>query len=422
LAGAKAFDRSALAEAADAFEQALDAIGRLPESRERVEETIDLRLELRNAVWPIGRLDTVRDSLREAQVLAERLGDRRRLGRVLTNLAGYFVLTGDPGRAMEAAGEACAIASDVDDVGLRVGAENNLAWAHLTVGDFRLAAEIYRRVIATLEGVLAREGLATYPYSLIAIGAHAFLVWALAELGEFDAALGPAGEAFRIADTAKRPFGQLQASFGLGFLHLRRGEFAQAIAVLERALEICRVSNLKALAFHGVAAFLGGSYARSGRVDDAIALLDPVVVQTATMGAWFDHIIAIVPLAEAHLLAGNLDEVRRAGERAVDVCIAHGERGHHAWALRLLGEVAAFGPAADSAVAERHYRRALALADELGMRPLVAHCHLGLGKVYRGAGKQQAAHEHLTIAARMYREMGMMFWLEKAEAEMRDST
>ena len=418
LAGAKVFDRSALAEAADAFEQALDAIGRLPETRDRLEETVDLRLELRNAVWPIGRLDRVRDSLREAQALAERLGDRRRLGRVLTNLAGYFVLTGDPGHAMEAAGEAGAIASDVDDLGLRVGAENILAWAHLTVGDFRRAAEIYRRVIATLEGPLAQERLATYPYSLIAIGAHAFLVWALAELGEFEAALGPAGEAFRIADTAKRPFGQLQASFGLGFLHLRRGEFARAIPVLERALEICRASNLRALAFHGVAAFLGGSYAWSGRIDDAIALLDTVVAQTATMGAWFDHIIAIVPLGEAHLLAGNLDEARRLGERAVDVCVTHRERGHHAWTLRLLGEVAASGPAADRAVAGNHYRQALALAAELEMRPLVAHCHLGLGKLYRRTAKREQAREHLATATTMYREMGMTYWLEKAAAEM----
>src|SRR4029450_7353227 len=100
---------------------------------------------------------------------------------------------------------------------------------------------------------------------------------------------------FRIADTAKRPYGQLQASFGLGFLHLRRGEFTRAIPVLERALEICRISNLRALAFHGVAAFLGGSYAWSGRVGDAIALLDPVVAQTAPMGAGVDHLIAPRP-------------------------------------------------------------------------------------------------------------------------------
>ena len=67
-----------------------------------------------------------------------------------------------------------------------------------------------------------------------------------------------------------------------------------------------------------------------------------------------------------------------------------------------------------------YYREALALADELGMRPLVAHCHLGLGKLYRRTGKREEAHEHLTTATTMYREMGMRFYLEQAEAEMRE--
>ena len=415
LAAAKAIDRSALAEAAEAFEQALDAIGRLPETRDRLEETIDVRLELRNAIWPIGRLDRALDILRGAEAIAKRLGDRRRLGRVLGYLVGHFSLTGDPERAIAVANEAFVIASELADIAVRIIPENAQAWAYLTTGDFRRAAEIYRRVIATLDGPLASERLNTYIQQ--GMNARAFLAWALTELGEFDAAWAPAEEALRIATTANRPFGQLQASHSLGFIHLRRGEFARAIPVLERAVEICRVSNLKALAFHGVAAFLGGSYAWSGRVGDAITLLDPVVAQTATMGAWFDHIIGIIPLGEAHLLAGKLDEARRLGERAVDVCVAHRERGHHAWALRLLGAVAASGPAVDRAVAGRHYQQALALAEELGMRPLVAHCHLGLATLYRRTDKRQDAQEHLATATMMYRDMGMTYWLEKAEGE-----
>ena len=68
---------------------------------------------------------------------------------------------------------------------------------------------------------------------------------------------------------------------------------------------------------------------------------------------------------------------------------------------------------------EGYYREALALADELGMRPLVAHCHLGLGKLYARTGKREQAQEHLTTATAMYREMDMRFWLEQAEAELR---
>jgi tetratricopeptide (TPR) repeat protein len=91
------------------------------------------------------------------------------------------------------------------------------------------------------------------------------------------------------------------------------------------------------------------------------------------------------------------------------------QRGYEAWAFRLLGEVSAQGNPLEHA--ESHYRDALALAEKLGMRPLVAQCHLGLGKLYRRRGSGQPAQEHLTTATRMYREMEMPFWLEKAKAD-----
>ncbi len=66
----------------------------------------------------------------------------------------------------------------------------------------------------------------------------------------------------------------------------------------------------------------------------------------------------------------------------------------------------------------KHYREALTLAGELGMRPLVAHCHLGLGKLYRRTGKPEQAHQQLAMATAMYREMDMRFWLERAGPEL----
>jgi tetratricopeptide (TPR) repeat protein len=89
-----------------------------------------------------------------------------------------------------------------------------------------------------------------------------------------------------------------------------------------------------------------------------------------------------------------------------------------AWALRLLGEVSARRDPSEHA--DRNYRDALALAERLEMRPLVAHCHLGLGKLYRRTGKREQAQEHLTTATTMYREMEMTYWLEKAETEQRE--
>jgi tetratricopeptide (TPR) repeat protein len=116
-----------------------------------------------------------------------------------------------------------------------------------------------------------------------------------------------------------------------------------------------------------------------------------------------------------YLLAGRIDEAASHAREALALTRRLGARGSEAHALCLAGDVASTGGAED---AEGYYGEALALAGELGMRPFVAHCHLGLGKVSRRTGKREQAQEHLAIAATMFREMEMPFWLDGAEAEL----
>jgi sugar phosphate isomerase/epimerase len=125
----------------------------------------------------------------------------------------------------------------------------------------------------------------------------------------------------------------------------------------------------------------------------------------------------MVQLGEAHLLADRVEEARDFANRAVALASERGERGHEAWAHRLLGDVVSHHDDPDVAAAEAHYATAMALALELGMRPLVAHCRFGLGKLYGRAGDRRAA-EHLMTAVSLFNETGMRFWFEKAEIEM----
>jgi tetratricopeptide (TPR) repeat protein len=115
------------------------------------------------------------------------------------------------------------------------------------------------------------------------------------------------------------------------------------------------------------------------------------------------------------VLLGRFEEARRFGSRALEFSPSHSGLAAHA--LHLLGDLAAYQFDAESG--EVHYRKALTLAEQRGMRPLVAHCQLGLATLYCRTGKQQEAQEHLTTAAALYREMDMRFWLEKAETEAR---
>jgi tetratricopeptide (TPR) repeat protein len=120
-------------------------------------------------------------------------------------------------------------------------------------------------------------------------------------------------------------------------------------------------------------------------------------------------------LGRAALVLDRLDDARRLGTRAVES--SSRQAGYMAHALHLLGDVATHLDRFDAEIGEAQYCQALALAEPRGMRPLVAHCHLGLGKIYRRSGKRQEARERLTMATTMYREMGMSFYLEKAVAE-----
>jgi tetratricopeptide (TPR) repeat protein len=116
------------------------------------------------------------------------------------------------------------------------------------------------------------------------------------------------------------------------------------------------------------------------------------------------------------MLAGRLAEAHTLTERTLALARQHQERGHQAYALRLLGEITTRRTPPEREQAESHYRQALTLAEELGMRPLIAHCHLGLGKLYVTIRRHTEARAVLSAAIELYRAMEMTFWLPQAEA------
>jgi tetratricopeptide (TPR) repeat protein len=159
---------------------------------------------------------------------------------------------------------------------------------------------------------------------------------------------------------------------------------------------------------------LGHAYVLARRVTDAVPVLEEAAAVAFNLQA-----LRIARLGQAHLLAGRFDLADQLVRDALALARVHQTTGMEARVLLLLGEVAAHPEVGGTQVAEGHYREAMTLADELGMRPLVAHCHLGLGKLYRRTSKPEQAREHLTTATLMYGEMDMRFWLEQTEAELR---
>jgi tetratricopeptide (TPR) repeat protein len=331
----------------------------------------------------------------------------------LSYMTRHFCPAADYDRAIASGERALAIAAAIGDVDLQAATQGLLGQAYYFLGDYRRAVDILRRNVASLEGELLRErfGLPN-PASVFS---RTWLVASLAELGAFPEGIARGEEAVRIAESIDQPGRIVQASFGTGLLHLRKGDVHKAIAALERGLELCQVRNIEAW-FANFTSHLGYAYALSGRVAEAVPVLEQAVspnVLTAGMG-----ILWMAYRSEAYLLAGRRNEAIQLAERALELARQHNEPGNRAYTLRLLGEIAMHRDPVDVESAEAHYRQALALADELGMRPLVAHCHRGLGTLYATIGQWEHARAELSTAIELYRAMDMTFWLPEVEATL----
>jgi tetratricopeptide (TPR) repeat protein len=302
-----------------------------------------------------------------------------------------------------------------DDSTLQVETNYWLGTVYVTLGDYGQAIERFRRTLAAIPGERLYERFALGGIPSVQCRGH--LVQCLAEQGRFAEGRVYLDEAVRIAERVEHTITLLHAYFAVGFLSLRRGDPATAIPILERGLTLAESRQQRA-AFPRFAAVLGAAYAMAGRSVEALPLLEQAVEQSISRRYLQGYALWLTHLSEAYLLAGRLAEATQCARGALEYAQTHRERGREAWAWRCFGELQTRPPAPDVTSAEASYRQALTLADALGMRPLQAHCHRGLGALYAKIGRLEQARVELSTAIGLYRAMEMMFWLPQAEAAL----
>jgi tetratricopeptide (TPR) repeat protein len=186
--------------------------------------------------------------------------------------------------------------------------------------------------------------------------------------------------------------------------------------VLEQGLALCRASGDLGW-LRSIAAGLGSASALQGRFAEGRALLEEAIREDIrTIG--HQSALRVAWLSEVCRLMGHGEEAWQHAHKALDLALQHKERANEAHALHQLGVVYAHADPPNAEQAEAHYQQALALAEALGMRPLVAHCHLGLGRLYVQTGRGEEARAALSTAIDLYRTMDMPFWLPQAEAAL----
>lgn len=280
------------------------------------------------------------------------------------------------------------------------------------MGDFSRAAEVLRWTVAA--PACGTPGLLRC-YDEIVSGA--WLARVLSVLGEFAEGRRYGEEALRLAMERGHPWAAIGAHGCLGYLYLTQGDLKAAVHVLDRGLTLARASGHRGWSML-IAGGLGEAYAHVGRPAEGLTLLEEACRDAIGTGALSAYVLHLRQLSAVDLLVGRVDEAWQHACQAFDLARQQKARGSEALALFQLGAVHAHASPLDVQRAEVRCQEALTLAEPLHMRPLQAHCHLGLGTLYLQTGRRAEARAELSIAIELYRAMAMTLWLPQAEAAL----
>ncbi|MEK6209453.1 MAG: hypothetical protein AABM64_03625 [Pseudomonadota bacterium] len=412
-AAAKASSRWAFREAARYLELALDAVGRLPERDDLVGEEIDIRLDLRTALTPAAQFKRIAEVITGAITLAERIGDRRRLAWAFAYHAFISIERCEQRQALESGRRALALAEQIGEPALTAIARYFLMAVHHTLANYQEAIEVGRPALEIGDDVVVKA-VAKGLYSAIP---H-YLLFSLAEVGSFAEAIADGDLMLRRAEAAGNPFAIALVCVGFGYAHARCGSAAKAIPLLERALQLCRTYAID-IQIPWTASSLGLAYALAGHHQAGVEHAEHAIERADALGITRYQPLRVTLLSNAYLLAGRCEDAHAAAQRALELARRYQEKGPEAWALYLIAaSIAQFEPEDRKEVLDG-YLAALHLAEELEMRPLIAHCRLGMGQLHQRMGRLSEARAEFSRATEMYRQMDMQFYLKQSEVELK---
>ena len=390
-AGAAAMDSAAVNEAVALFERALIAASHLTESEQSLQRDIDLRFDLRNALWSIGEFERILTILKQAEQLADKLDDAARTGWISVYTSASLWQLGRSSEALAAARNALEISLKINDLPLSVGSRFYLGCATVTSGDCLGAIDIFQETCDQLGGELdyQRCGLPFLP----AVIARSWMVWAYAERGEYIQAQTLADQAMVIATEVGHPFNIAHIYYDLGYLQYIKGDANAAVTTLEKAIQIIEEWGLAYLSPF-ITGFLGHAYTLSGNNGNALATLEKALSAYNSIGLGLFRSLVNVYMGKALYVDGKIEQAFERTERAYELARKRGEQGHQAYALHLLGEITLQPNFLNEELAEENFLESIRIAEALSMRPLLVDCYKDLSKLYGSRGDSQKSNEY----------------------------
>jgi class 3 adenylate cyclase/tetratricopeptide (TPR) repeat protein len=406
-AAARETARAANRVAVQHLETALVAVDHLP-VEERATLAIDLRIDLRHALTPLGRVQQTLDCLATAERVATELNDRSRLARIFPFIVNCLVLQGRYAEALATGERAMTLASELGDERRQLATKTYLARARQARGEYKLAIELFESVLSALERKASDDfhGLPVLPAAF----SRGSLAVCMAEMGAFEAAESYGAEAARRADAVGQPDSIMWSYWSIGLVALNKGDCSAAVLVFDRLLDVCRTHDLDAYASRIMAA-MGRTMARIGQVKEGLSLLEKAVALDETAEPQIARSFTLTAYAEALLLAGELDKAETVIGGVLQRARSIGERSSEAHAC-WLGATIQTVRASDLDAAAGLLGSATAIATELDLQPLLAHCHLANADLCHRRGLQSEAGPHRERGQLLMDQLGMKPWFK----------
>jgi tetratricopeptide (TPR) repeat protein len=410
-AGAKAVLRSSFRNAVLWYEQALMALQNLPVGPNALRDSVDIRVNIRNALFVLGDFQQGLKYLEQAKEAAIMLKDQARLGTILNLITAHWNIAGNSEQAILSANEALVHTRAPENIDGHIVAHYFLGVAHHNLGQYQQAVDVLRRVLPLI-GDRKFEHFGTT--GSVYVISRAWLIRGLAQLGSFNDVAPYMDEAIRTAEESKHPYSIAYAYYGAGIVFFIKGDFHKSIELLERGLAVCDSAEIP-VQRPLVASCLGAAYAFVGRLDEARHLLESAVADTASMKRLAGQAMRIAWLSSAYVLAGRADEAATLAERGLQLTTESKDKGTQAWLKGIVAEATVQRGPLNAEKAGSYYGMALTVAEELGMRPLQAHCHAGIGNLHAQMRDLVRARAEFHAAINIYRTIQMPYWLSRAE-------
>jgi tetratricopeptide (TPR) repeat protein len=414
-AGQRAFARSANAEAARWWEQALNAAEHLPEGKDRTVQLIDIRLELRGPLIALAKMPQCIELIKSAQDLAEKARDRLRFARALAHEVHVRYLTCEFDKALDAGKRAIDISGKDGFTDVHVVASVFLPTISRWRGKLHEAEDNFRIAMRNLEMVPEHErfGMTALPGVYIRSLYATALLW----LGRFAEALELVHDADKIARRASHPYSAAYSAFCASAVLTVKGDFANAIQKGEQALSICEATE-GTLFYPWVAAWLGSAYAHNGRTAAGIELISESAQRFITMDSLLGLTETTFLLPEAHYFAGAIQTSLNAAIKGLEMERMTTISLYRPMMLELIGRIHTNPDYYEPDASQRNFQEGLTSAMKQDNRVVIAHCHAGLGRLNHTMDNSAKAKDELTRACEMYRNMDMTYYLRKAEADL----